>query len=149
MVSLRMIFLVALVFTGHVTALPENITIVGIFDDSSAVEEAIFHYAVDQINQQSNLLPKSRVTGWTERVNLDDSFHTSKKVCELLGQGVAALVSPSSPNSGPEVRSICQAKEVPHIEVGMVVDGSSSINLFPHPSSLAMAYSTVVAAMDC
>jgi len=147
MVSFRMVFIVALVFTGPVTSIPENVTIVGLFDGSNDVEEAVFHYAVEQINQQSNLLPGSRVTGWTERVNFDDSFHTSKKVCEFLGHGVAAVVSPNSPNSAPEVRSICQAKEVPHIEVGMVVDGSSSINLFPHPSSLAKAFSSVVAAM--
>ena len=43
------------------------------------MDEAIFHYAVDHINQQSNLLPGSTVMGRTERVKLDDSFHTSKK----------------------------------------------------------------------
>ena len=62
--------------------------LVGIFDGSSAAEEAIFHYAVEQINQQSNLLPGSRVTGWTERVNLDDSFHTSKKGSQGLYQHI-------------------------------------------------------------
>jgi len=147
MVCFRMLLIVALVFRGHVTALPENITIGGIFDISSATDEAIFHYAVDHINQQSNLLPGSTVMGQTERVNLDDSFHTSKKVCEFLGDGIISLVSPSSPKSAPQVRSICEAKEVPHIEVGMVFKGSSSINLFPHPSSLAKAYSSVVQAM--
>jgi len=111
------------------------------------MDEAIFHYAVDHINQQTNLLPGSRLFGWTERMNLDDSFHTSKKVCKLLGDGISALLSPSSPNSAPQVRSICEAKRVPHIEIGMVFEGSSSINLFPHPSSVAMAYSSVVEAM--
>jgi len=139
--------MVALVYTGHVTALPENIKIGGIFDISSATDEAMFHYAVDHINQQANLLPGSTLMGQTKRVNLDDSFHTSKKVCEFLGDGIISLVSPSSHNSAPQVRSICEAKEVPHIEVGMVFEGSSSINLFPHPSSLAMAYSSVVQAM--
>jgi len=140
--------IVAIVYTGHVTALPENITIGGIFDVSSVEDEAVFQYAVDQINQQSNLLPGSRVVGWTERVNLTDSFHTSKKVCELLGYGISALVGPSSPSSGSQVRSLCEAKNLPYIEVGMPSEGSSSINLFPHPSSLAMAYSSVVTDMD-
>jgi len=148
MISFGVILIGALVYIGQASALPENITIGGIFDISSSMDEAIFHYAVDHINQQSNLLPRSTVMGRTERVKLDDSFHTSKKVCKLLGSGITALVSPNSPNSAPQVQSICDAKKIPHIEVGMVFEDSSSINLFPHPSSLAMAYLSVVEAMD-
>ena len=63
-------------------------------------------------------------------------------VCHSLGQGVAALFGPNSPYTAHHVQSICDSKEIPHIEtrwdyrVGPIRE-QYSINLFPYPPSLS------------
>ena len=51
----------------------------------------VAQYAVDHINRNRSLLPKSRVMAQIERVPTHDSFYASRRVCHSLGQGVAAL----------------------------------------------------------
>lgn len=63
-------------------------------------------------------------------------------VCHSLSQGVAALFGPNSPYTAHHVQSICDSKEIPHIEtrwdyrVGPIRE-QYSINLFPYPPALS------------
>lgn len=62
-------------------------------------------------------------------------------VCQLLNDGVAAIIGPQSPQSASYVQSVCDAVEVPHIETTgdyRTLPGKFSVNLYPHPSTLAM-----------
>ena len=63
-------------------------------------------------------------------------------MCHSLSQGVAALFGPNSPYTAHHVQSICDSKEIPHIEtrwdyrVGPIRE-QYSINLFPYPPALS------------
>ena len=63
-------------------------------------------------------------------------------VCHSLSQGVAALFGPTSPFTAHHVQSICDSKEIPHIEtrwdyrVGPIRE-QYSINLFPYPPTIS------------
>jgi len=125
--------------------LPNNVKIGGLFEEANSIEEVAFKYAVDHINRNSNLLPRSRVMAQIERVPTGDSFYASKRVCSALGKGVAAIFGPSSSFTAHHVQSICDAKEIPHIETRWDTTTSTvrdqySINLYPYPQSLRKAY---------
>lgn len=61
-------------------------------------------------------------------------------VCSVLQEGVAAIFGPENPETASHVQSICDAFEVPHIEVKWdhVYRGESYLfNLAPHPETLS------------
>ena len=51
----------------------------GLFEEANSMEEIAFKYAVDHINRNRELLPKSRVMAQIERVPTHDSFYASKR----------------------------------------------------------------------
>jgi len=136
-----------------VALLPNNVRIGGLFEDTSSVEEIAFKYAVDHINRNRDLLPRSRVMAQIERIPKHDSFYASKRVCSALEQGVAAIFGPSSSFSAHHVQSICDTKEIPHIETrwdftSSTVRDQYSINLYPYPLTLRKAYVDLLNALD-
>lgn len=61
-------------------------------------------------------------------------------VCEMLMNGVSGVFGPSAGDTAPIVQSICDYKEIPHIQTRWDINqkrGSCQINLYPHPSTLA------------
>jgi len=60
--------------------------------------------------------------------------------CEILAGGVSAVFGPTAGDTAPIVQSICDYKEIPHVQTRWDVGqrrGSCQINLYPHPSTLA------------
>ena len=63
-------------------------------------------------------------------------------MCHTLSQGVAALFGPTSPFTAHHVQSICDSKEIPHIETRWDYRAGNmreqySINLYPYPPTLS------------
>ena len=104
------------------------------------MQEVAFRYAVDRINSNRNVLPRSRLTSATERLAVDDSFLASKKVCQLFRNGVAAIFGSSSLATSSHIQSMCEAVKVPHVQTLLDVDATASdmaVNLHPSPASLS------------
>lgn len=58
----------------------------------------------------------------------------------MLTNGVAGMFGPSVGDTSPIVQSICDYKEIPHIQTRWDINqkrGSCQINLYPHPRTLA------------
>lgn len=51
----------------------------GLFDTEDDEQELAFRIAVDKINGDSSVLPRSRLVAQVERVGVDDSFRATKK----------------------------------------------------------------------
>ncbi|XP_023168343.1 glutamate receptor ionotropic, kainate 2 isoform X3 [Drosophila hydei] len=78
-----------------------------------------------------------------EYVPRDDSFRTTKKVCRQLEAGVQAIFGPTDPLLATHVQSICEAFDIPHIEVRIDLEVSVkefSINLYPSQNIMNLAY---------
>ncbi|XP_023348175.1 glutamate receptor ionotropic, kainate 1, partial [Eurytemora carolleeae] len=139
--------LTLLVLHLHTVApLPEIIKIGGLFDVSDEMkgngkQETAFRYAVERINHNKDILPKTRLSAQIEKIPPRDSFHASKRVCHLLKSGVAALFGPESGSTSSHVQSICDAMEIPHIETRwdfLIKRDDYSINLYPSPKQISM-----------
>ncbi|KAM4699954.1 glutamate receptor ionotropic, kainate 1 isoform 1-T1 [Discoglossus pictus] len=108
------------------------------------VEELAFKFAVTNINRNRTLMPNTTLTYDIQRINLFDSFEASRRACDQLALGVAALFGPSHSSSVSAVQSICNALEVPHIQTRWKhpsVDNKDSyfINLHPDYAAISRA----------
>ena len=68
-------------------------------------------------------------------------------VCSVLQEGITAIFGPENPETASHVQSICDAFEIPHIEVTWdhVYRGESYLfNLAPHPETLAKVLAKTV-----
>lgn len=51
----------------------------GLFHDGDIDQELAFRYAVEKINLDKTVLPRSKLSAQIERVPSEDSFHASKR----------------------------------------------------------------------
>ncbi|KAK8740229.1 hypothetical protein OTU49_003112, partial [Cherax quadricarinatus] len=119
----------------------------GLFDLADERQEVAFRYAIDAINSDRTMLAHARLSAQIEEIPPNDSFRGSRKVCSLLKSGVAAIFGPQSGQTSDHVQSICDALEIPHIENRWdfrLTRDAYSVNLYPHPSTLAKAYMDVL-----
>ncbi|TRY83146.1 hypothetical protein DNTS_020658 [Danionella cerebrum] len=129
------------------------IRIGGIFEtrenEPVSMDELAFKYAITSINRNRTLMPNTTLTYDIQRVNLFDSFEASRRVCDQLALGVAAVFGPSHSSSVSAVQSICNALEVPHIQTHWKhpsVDNKDNfyINLYPEYTSISRAILDIV-----
>ncbi|XP_054983237.1 glutamate receptor ionotropic, kainate 1 isoform X1 [Sorex araneus] len=127
---------------------PQVLRIGGIFEtvenEPVNVEELAFKFAVTSINRNRTLMPNITLTYDIQKINLFDSFEASRKACDQLALGVAALFGPSHSSSVSAVQSICNALEVPHIQTRWKhpsVDNKDFfyINLYPDYAAISRA----------
>uniref|UniRef100_A0A8C9WE14 Glutamate receptor n=1 Tax=Scleropages formosus TaxID=113540 RepID=A0A8C9WE14_SCLFO len=125
----------------------------GIFEtlenEPISVEELAFKFAVTNINRNRTLMPNTTLTYDIQRINLFDSFEASRRACDQLALGVAAVFGPSHSSSVSAVQSICNALEVPHIQTRWkhpTVDNQDTfyINLYPEYTSISRAILDIV-----
>uniref|UniRef100_A0A668T026 Glutamate receptor n=1 Tax=Oreochromis aureus TaxID=47969 RepID=A0A668T026_OREAU len=120
----------------------------GIFESiesgPSGAEELAFKFALNTINRNRTLLPNTTLTYDIQRINIYDSFEASRKACDQLSLGVAAIFGPSHSSSANAVQSICNALGVPHIQTKWKHQVSDNrdvfyVSLYPDFSSLSRA----------
>lgn len=76
----------------------------------------------------------------TFNVSAYNALEAQQSVCKLLKRGVIAVFGPSSPHSSLYVQSICDRKEIPHIETHCNMNmkrTNTVVNLYPFPERLA------------
>ncbi|GIY79630.1 glutamate receptor ionotropic, kainate 3 [Caerostris darwini] len=127
--------------------LPSVIRLGGLFDTDDAEQEHIFQIVTDWVNEGNDILPSSILKAYKEIHEPDNCFEVTKKVCKLLGYGLAGIFGPQSPMAAAHVQSISDALEVPHIESRWdykLQRDDLSINLHPRAATLNQAYIDVV-----
>ncbi|XP_073703977.1 glutamate receptor ionotropic, kainate 2 [Garra rufa] len=140
--------LLLLLCVGYSHGMPHVLRFGGIFESiesgPSGAEELAFKFALNTINRNRTLLPNTTLTYDIQRINIHDSFEASRKACDQLSLGVAAIFGPSHSSSANAVQSICNALGVPHIQTKwkhQVSDNRDSfyVSLYPDFSSLSRA----------
>uniref|UniRef100_A0A4W4DNH8 Glutamate receptor n=1 Tax=Electrophorus electricus TaxID=8005 RepID=A0A4W4DNH8_ELEEL len=141
LLPVSLVVIVSFLLTGGIFETLEN--------EPVSVEELAFKFAVTNINRNRTLMPNITLTYDIQRINLFDSFEASRRACDQLALGVAAVFGPSHSSSVSAVQSICNALEVPHIQTRWKhpsVDNRDSfyINLHPDYASISRAVLDIV-----
>ncbi|KAG1662337.1 Glutamate receptor ionotropic, kainate 2 [Nymphon striatum] len=133
-----------------------------------------FGYAVDGVNANHSLLPRTRLSAQIKRLEPQNSFNASKEAGKTLWynggksdniwnrvvsevsaeeseeRGVAAIFGPQSSYISPLMDSLLSKFDIPHIETRWDFSrrvNDYSINVFPHWEALSKTYRDLVVAM--
>uniref|UniRef100_A0A670JSX1 Glutamate receptor n=1 Tax=Podarcis muralis TaxID=64176 RepID=A0A670JSX1_PODMU len=140
-----------LVWLHSCHGMPHVIRIGGIFEYTDGpnaqimnAEEQAFRFSANIINRNRTLLPNTTLTYDIQRISFHDSFEATKKACDQLALGVVAIFGPSQGSCTNAVQSICNALEVPHIQLRWKhhpLDNKDTfyVNLYPDYASLSHA----------
>ncbi|XP_046464667.1 glutamate receptor ionotropic, kainate 2-like [Daphnia pulex] len=164
---------ISMIQVEPVDALPDVIYLGGLFDTTSDPSlDMAYRYAMKMVQANRQILPRSRLSrvplgsGNVEFLPPNDSFIASKKVCQMIRFGVAAIIGPQSEASADHVQSMCQTMKIPHIQThwdpkrltamdvmkngdrnnyaGRNSNSPLSVNLYPNPASVSRAYADVI-----
>nr|APC94353.1 ionotropic receptor 8 [Pyrrhalta aenescens] len=141
--SILVIVLVLFTSVGKIEA--EEYKIGAIFDDVNTNQEAALQEAVNEINENDDDIDLELIVEYIRR---DNPYEASRATCHLLEQGVVGILGPLSEDNSNTVQSICDLKEIPHIEVrwdDYPVNGTL-INLHPYPDTLTRTYYDLIVA---
>ena len=128
------------VFTDH-------LLLGALFDENSESEQQAFLRSIEMVNDDRTILTRSLVNSAMGTYPRDDSFKASRKLCEIIQPGVAAIFGPTSPISSNHVQSVSDTLHVPFMETRWDYDfkrADFSISLHPHPSVLGGAFADFV-----
>lgn len=115
----------------------------GIFDSTDKDKEYAFRYALKMVNKNMRFKLEPEI----EYISADSPLSAVQTVCNLLAKGVVGIFGPTSNDNAYAVQSICDTKDVPHIEVRWDAKrerGGCLVNLFPHPDVLAKVFADIV-----
>lgn len=134
---------IAIVKFAEAVPLPEELRIGGLFERGEESLAVAFRLAVERINGERKLLPKTRLVPVVEILDKSDSFAASRKVCHVLQNSLIGIFGPQSSKSSNYARSVCSALHMPHFETRwdstLPEPLPYSVNLAPLPSALGRA----------
>lgn len=99
--------------------LPDQVKIGILLADGQDEEEAIFRWSINRVNDRG-LLSDTKLVGLVRRVNDLDLWDTERKTCELIDNGVMAIIGPNQGNAACHVGFICDSLDIPHFVVSDV-----------------------------
>lgn len=72
----------------------------GLFSEGEEEQELMFRLAVERINSDPTILPRSTLVAQVEKIGREDSFHANKKgtfkaVCGCLKKNLAPIIARS------------------------------------------------------
>ncbi|XP_072144874.1 glutamate receptor ionotropic, kainate 2-like [Dermacentor andersoni] len=145
------VFIQEQIVVAHVGyyGVPPTVRVGGLFDAAqSEDDERAFTYAVERVNLNNDVLPRTTLLPLLETLKPRDSFHASKAVCSMLKQGVSLVLGPRSPSVVSVLGSTCSAFHVPHVQTSWTAPEADlasgqrrfSVNVYPHPDILSRAY---------
>lgn len=105
-----------------------------------------FQLAIDKFNK-NNTNETFHVIPITSRVDRRHTLKISREICRLLSSRIVGIFGPSYQDSSNYVQSVCDNKEMPHIETHWdkyLTRSNCLVNLYPHPESLKNVYVELV-----
>ncbi|XP_063906337.1 glutamate receptor ionotropic, kainate 2-like isoform X2 [Zophobas morio] len=126
---------------------PETIKIGAIFDADNHINVKAFHLAIHEINQK--FIIDRLLEGLVEKVPPNDPFKALLATCNLISEGVVAILGPSTHQNAHMVQTVCDDKDIPLLDVRWVdYRPSPMINFYPHPNVLTQVYVDILNAWN-
>ncbi|XP_037036366.1 glutamate receptor ionotropic, kainate 2-like [Bradysia coprophila] len=145
---MKMKILIVVVLLVPITAGFSSIRIGGLFDNTGDISSEVFRYAASVANKK---LADSQIEFDPEPIKIPygNEFAASNRLCNLLKGGVSAVFGPSAPSSASHCMHICDAKEIPYIDMKWDADTKPPVvNMYPHPDAIANIFIDLVREWD-
>ncbi|XP_077133366.1 glutamate receptor ionotropic, delta-2 isoform X2 [Ranitomeya variabilis] len=86
-----------------------------IFDDSARKDYEVFRMAVDDLNLNEDILQTEKITFTEKFVDGSNPFVAVQEACDLMNQGILALVSSIGCASAGSLQALADAMHIPHL----------------------------------
>lgn len=100
----------------QLVCLPNQVKIGILLHKHQYEQEILFKWSIEWVNQRG-ILDRTKLLGLVRQVEVGDSWDAEKKTCDLLADGAIAIIGPLNPRTSHHVGSICDALDVPHLNV--------------------------------
>lgn len=117
-----------------------------IFDTEDTNKELAFRYEISNINR-NRILRHITLEPVVEYIPPDNPLIAIQTACKLLSVGVVGIFGPVTEENANAVQSVCDNKEIPHIEARWNPDQERETclaNVYPHPKVLARIFVDIV-----
>ncbi|KRT86879.1 hypothetical protein AMK59_510 [Oryctes borbonicus] len=108
-------------------------------DDNDPIKKIAFMAETENLGLESSI----------ESVSAFRSYDTLSVTCHMIENGVVALFGPQSEENAHIVQSVCNNKDIPHIETRWndnPLKLTNTLNLYPHGPTLSTALADLVEA---
>ncbi|XP_036402753.1 glutamate receptor ionotropic, delta-1 [Megalops cyprinoides] len=106
-----------------------------IFEENAVRDDEVFQLAISDLSLNDDILQSEKITHSIKLIEPNNPFQAVQEACELMTQGILALVSSTGCASANALQSLTDAMHIPHLYVQRNSDGSprTACQLNPSP----------------
>ncbi|XP_046889094.1 glutamate receptor ionotropic, delta-1 isoform X2 [Hypomesus transpacificus] len=106
-----------------------------IFEEGSARDDEVFQLAVSDLSLSDDILQSEKITHSIKLIEPNNPFQAVQEACELMTQGILALVTSTGCASASALQSLTDAMHIPHLYIQRHSEGSprTACQLNPSP----------------
>ncbi|XP_061611329.1 glutamate receptor ionotropic, delta-1-like isoform X2 [Phyllopteryx taeniolatus] len=125
-----------LLFCGRALHADSIIHIGAVFEENAARDDEVFQLAVSDLSLSDDVLQSEKITHSIKLVEPNNPFQAVQEACELMNQGILALVTSTGCASAGALQSLTDAMHIPHLYVQRNGGGAprTACQLDPRPA---------------
>nr|XP_057921672.1 glutamate receptor ionotropic, delta-1 isoform X1 [Doryrhamphus excisus] len=106
-----------------------------IFEENAVRDDEVFQLAVSDLSLSDDVLQSEKITHSIKLIQPDNPFQAVQEACELMNQGILALVTSTGCASASALQSLTDAMHIPHLYIQRNSGGSprTACQLNPSP----------------
>nr|XP_029540492.1 glutamate receptor ionotropic, delta-1-like isoform X2 [Oncorhynchus nerka] len=106
-----------------------------IFEENAVRDDEVFQLAISDLSLNDDILQSEKITHSIKLVEANNPFQAVQEACELMTQGILALVTSTGCASASALQSLTDAMHIPHLYVQRSGEGSprTACQLNPSP----------------
>ncbi|XP_077406423.1 glutamate receptor ionotropic, delta-1-like isoform X2 [Vanacampus margaritifer] len=106
-----------------------------IFEENAARDDQVFQLAVSDLSLSDDVLQSEKITHSIKVIEPNNPFQAVQEACELMNQGILALVTSTGCASASALQSLTDAMHIPHVYIQRNGAGSprTACQLNPSP----------------
>uniref|UniRef100_A0A4W4FHE8 Glutamate receptor n=1 Tax=Electrophorus electricus TaxID=8005 RepID=A0A4W4FHE8_ELEEL len=98
-------------------------TVCAIFEQNAIRDDEVFQLAISDLSLNDDILQSERITHSIKLIEPNNPFQAVQEACELMNQGILALVSSTGCTAANALQSLTDAMHIPHLFVQRSEDG--------------------------
>ncbi|XP_035029399.1 glutamate receptor ionotropic, delta-1 isoform X2 [Hippoglossus stenolepis] len=133
--ELLLIFLSLWILQCNLARADSIIHIGAIFEENAVRDDEIFQLAISDLSLNDDILQSEKITHSVKLIEPNNPFQAVQEACELMNQGILALVTSTGCAAASALQSLTDAMHIPHLFIQRNGDGSprTACQLNPSP----------------
>ncbi|XP_045426665.1 glutamate receptor ionotropic, delta-1 isoform X2 [Pipistrellus kuhlii] len=111
-----------------------------IFEENAAKDDRVFQLAISDLSLNDDILQSEKITYSIKVIEANNPFQAVQEACDLMTQGILALVTSTGCASANALQSLTDAMHIPHLFVQRNPGGSPRTACHLNPSPDGEAY---------